>query len=313
MADDVYALMPPAWLKQQFLAGIDLTDAQGVPYPDAMYERAIRQALSYAEQRLAIDIIQRTRLEERHSQYFEDRNAYYPIKLNHGPLLTVEGLKMYFGNIKVLDIPYNWILVGSWRFADLKVVPVTGSLQLSQVLVWPIAWNKQLNPAAWRVSYTSGFYFRSGTATVTSPDTTFAVELPATLEDSDYNVWYQLVDPAEEDADIEVSTEVLAPGGFTARLSATPSVPLTVRWYASSIPEDLFQYIGLQAAISLLPMFGSNVIGSGLGSRSISQDGLSQSFGSVGYDKQLAAFKEQARWLESSLRATYTAPNISVR
>lgn len=313
MADNVYALMPPAWLREQFLAGIDLTDQNGQPYPDSFYERAIRQALAYAEQRLGIDIIIRQRNGERHSQYYEDRNAFYPIKLNHGPLLAVEEVKVYFGNQQIMLIPLSWVLVSSYRFADIKLVPVSGAPQISNVILWPGMWNRSLNPAAWRVTYTSGFYFRTGTATVTSPDDSFTVTLPATLEDSDYNVWYQLVDPDEADADIAVTTEETLPGEFTARLSDVPSEPLTVRWYASTIPEDLLQYIGLQAAIGILPMLGSNIIGSGLGSRSISQDGLSQSFSSVGYKEQLAAFQKQAGILEASLRATYTPSNLSVR
>lgn len=313
MADNVYALMPPAWLKSQFLAGIDLIDQYGQPFSDSFYEQKIRQALAYAERRLCVDILIRVRRDERHSQYYQDKAAFYPIKLNHGPLLSVEELKMNFGNTQVMVVPLQWVLVSSFRYADIKVVPVSGAPQLANILIWPIPWNRDLNPAAWRVSYTSGFYFRSGTVTVTAPDDTFAVELPATLDDSDYNVWYQLVNPDEADAEIEVTTEVTAPGGFEARLSAAPSEPLTIRWYASTIPEDLLQYIGLQAAISILPMLGSNIIGSGLGSRSISQDGLSQSFSSVGYKEQLASFQRQAGLLEASLRALYTPSNVSVR
>jgi len=313
VADNVYALMPAAWLKEQFLAWIDLTNQYGQPQPDSFYERAIRQAVAYAEHRLCVDIIIRTRIGERHSQYYEDKNAFYPIKLNHGPLISVEEMKMFFGNQQVMTIPNQWILVSSYTYADIKIVPVSGAPQLSNVLVWPIPWNRQLNPAAWRVSYTSGFYFRAGTATVTSPDDSFAVELPATLESSDYNVWYTLVDPSEADANITVMTEETLPGGFVARLSDVPTEPLTVRWYASTIPEDLLQYIGLVAALSILPQAGSNVIGSGLGSRSISQDGLSQSFTSVGYKEEIAAYQKQLLMLESSLRARYTPSNVSVR
>lgn len=313
MADNVYALMSPAWLKEQFLQDIILTDQYGQPFPDSFYERAIRQALAYAESRIGIDILIRTRRDERHSQYNQDKAAFYPIKLNKGPLLAVEAISMYFGNTKVLDIPESWILVASWRFANVKIVPVSGSAQISSILIWPMPWNRDLNPAAWRVSYTSGFYFQSGTATVTAPDETFDVVLPATLESSDYNVWYQLVDPAPEDADISVTTEVIAPGGFTARLSTAPSVPLTIKWYASSLPEDLMQYIGLQAAIGILPQLGAGILGSGLQSRSISQDGLSQSFSSGGFKDLLAAYQRQAALLEASLRANYTPPNLSVR
>lgn len=315
MADNVFALMPPAWLRQNFLAGIDLTDQSGNPYPDSMYENAIRQALAYAEKRLNISIQIRTYIKQRYSQFYEDRNAFYAMRLNHAPLLSVEAVQNNFGNLKVLELPLQWVLITSFRFADIKIVPVLGNAQITQVLAWPAPWNRAFNPAGWRVSYTAGFYFRTGTFVLTSPDTEATVTLPATLEDSDYTVYYSLVNPAEADENIEIWTKEQAPGEFTAEASATPSVPLTVRWYATAIPEDLLQYIGLQAAISILPMLGSNLIGSGLGSRSISQDGLSQSFSTFpgGYKAQLDQFKAQADMLESTLRATYTPANISVR
>lgn len=313
MADNIFALMPAAWLRDQFLATLDLTNAQGEPYPDSFYDNAIRSAVSFLEQRLAIDIKHRRYVDEKQSQFLEDRHGFFPVRLNRRPLREVLEFRIDYGNLRIINVPLQWILVTSYRFGTLRMVPTSNSAQYSQIVGWPVSWNRQVNPSGFRITYTTGFMFETGEFTITAPDDRETVVFAAPLSNSDYTVHYALVEPAEADENIVVDTVEQGIDNFTAELSAAPSVPLTVRWYATNIPDTLFRAVGLYAALTIIPQLSSNVIGSGLSSLSVSQDGISQSWGAGGYKTLMDAYQAQLAELMTVLSGQYSLAIASVR
>lgn len=150
-------------LKKIFLFGIDLTDDNGEPFPEEMFEFYIRSAQEWLESQLGgICLCPTTIVNEVHDYYMNDYMAYSFLKLYRYPLLSVEGLAIQFPlSTNVVNFDPSWIRAESVA-SQVQLVPTQGtfsSILLSQAGSFlPLLYAGQDNvPGLFRVSYTAGF------------------------------------------------------------------------------------------------------------------------------------------------------------
>lgn len=150
-------------LISDYLYGLDLTDDNGVPYPDSMFETAIRYATAQVEAECDIVVMPTDYLgddAERHD-YGVDYAQYAFLKLDHRPLIEVVSVKaVYPGNAyPIIDFPKPWIQVHDKELGGVNLVPAAGSLAYFVGQQIPIVHfsGAQLFPDLFRVEYRAGF------------------------------------------------------------------------------------------------------------------------------------------------------------
>lgn len=149
-------------LKEIYLFGLDLTNDQGIPYPDSIYEHYIIAAVGQLEVKLDIPIIEKVITEEEYDYYREDVSHFMYVFLNEYPVISLEEMKIVFpSNNEILDVPLEDIHLRK-DSGQVQVVPsVTsnysyafnnfpiGTLPYSRMGIRHI-------PAYYRMSYTAG-------------------------------------------------------------------------------------------------------------------------------------------------------------
>lgn len=107
-------------LKERYLFGIDLTDDEGTPYPDSLYEHYIESAVSKIEHKLDMPLVPKV-FDEKHDYYKEDYHQYIWMELDKYPVLDIEKVQLILpGNQAVQTFPSDWF----------QLMPETGQLQL---------------------------------------------------------------------------------------------------------------------------------------------------------------------------------------
>ncbi len=149
----------PRYLREVLLYGLDLTDDNGNPLPDAIYWHGILAAYHWMEQLLGIDIIQRSRTDRLDFQQQEYRNFVFT-PLWHYPVQSVQAVSgVYFG--ATVPFPLEWVQLKA-RMGLLNLVP-TGSSFSSFLIpagagIIPVLVNGvAVIPNFWEVKYTTGF------------------------------------------------------------------------------------------------------------------------------------------------------------
>ena len=146
-------------LKQNFLFGVDLTDDNGNPYPDALFAFYIESAVQLTKDWLDIKLLPEVILDERHDFYKEDYNKYVWTKLDHVPVISVQKVRLVLPtNAEVIDYNPNSFHVDK-NAGHLEVVPGSGQITLGQTGAFlPLVFGGQdYLPQAIRVDYTVGF------------------------------------------------------------------------------------------------------------------------------------------------------------
>ena len=149
-------------LKTNYLFGLDLTDDDGTPYPNSMYEYFIMSAVSWLEKRLDLPIRVKNITEERHDYYREDYKQYIWMKLLESPVISVEAVRLVLpGEQVVQNFDSEWFQLEK-HSGQLQLVPGTGSagsvlLGAAGAYISMIYRNNRFIPGAFRVDYTAGF------------------------------------------------------------------------------------------------------------------------------------------------------------
>lgn len=86
----------------------DLSDAQGNPYPDSIYEQILQQCVSQVEKEFDIVILPR-KVIDRADYHLNNFNNYTYVQLNSRPILHVEDVKLYYNQNTLYDYDMNWI------------------------------------------------------------------------------------------------------------------------------------------------------------------------------------------------------------
>lgn len=150
-------------LIRDYLYGLDLTDDNGVPYPEGMFTTAIRQATAAAERVLDISISPVDILAphpERHDYHLPDYLQFATFKLDRRPTREVVSVKaIYPGNeLPIIDFPTDWIQLTIPEASRIELVPAIGSLAnyIGQRIPLIHGRGAQLFPGLFHIEYRAG-------------------------------------------------------------------------------------------------------------------------------------------------------------
>lgn len=149
-------------LKTYYLFGLDLTNDQGVEYPDSLFAFWIKNAVSWLEHKLDIPIIPTVISEERHDFYKDDYDKHIYLQLLRYPVISIESVKLVLpGEQVVHTFSKDWIHPQR-DSGQLQLIPGTGTagtILLGATGAWMPAFYRanKFIPDAFRVAYTGGF------------------------------------------------------------------------------------------------------------------------------------------------------------
>lgn len=155
-------IITPDELKNLFLFGVDLTNDDGDPFPEEMYEFYIRSAQEWLEMQIGGLLLCEQEVEEVHDYYVSDYTSYSFVKLFRFPVQEVSFFGVQFPlATNVLQFDPTWYRAESVG-AQVNLVPTAGtfsSILLSQGGNFlPLLYTGlQYVPAIFRVTYKAGF------------------------------------------------------------------------------------------------------------------------------------------------------------
>lgn len=168
--DPANSVITPAELKEIYLFGLDLTDAQGKEFPPAMIEHYIRAAVRTTERNLDVPLrrkvvsdISPEAEKEAFGDYIQNEwYNYFYARLPEYPIISVESARIVFANnLAGFDFPPEWIrldrdsgqlwIVPDGQFSNLLRLGFgfTGWLPFARSAVGFV-------PGIYRISYTAG-------------------------------------------------------------------------------------------------------------------------------------------------------------
>lgn len=322
-AVDLFEILSPTWLKSTFLAGIDLTDDDGEPYPDILWENSLHAAVESLEEHLDIRLRPHIVENERHTSHRDHHTAWWPMRLRQRPIKSVECVSLNYGTRQIASIDTSWVDIQSRKAGDLNIVPTGGSLTIFSSWGGHLLAGHGLHgsdnnlPGLFGISYTAGFAVEGGEVEFAEGDTEAAVVFDQPFNDPNYKInagWTENEGEAGRPAFTKTSS------GFTVKLQKAPGAGgATLKWYATDIPSTMTQAIGYTAALLPLHTAGDLIAGAGIASKSVSMDGLSTSINTTssatnsGYGARVIAYKKELDALLKNLSKQWTRPNVSVR
>lgn len=155
-------ILTPEQLKQRYFFGVDITNDDGTPLPDEVFQHYIVSAIEWMEKQLDVPILPTRFTNEPHDYYRDDYERYSFLQLDNYPLIDVEELRLQFpsGN-NALVWPKSWLRLDKAK-GHLRVVPTSGAL--SSILIGqggsylPAVYNNISHlPNLYEVDYIAGF------------------------------------------------------------------------------------------------------------------------------------------------------------
>ena len=149
-------------LKDNFLFGLDLTDAQGNPIPDKFFERYIKAAVAGVESMLDITLAPLVVTNETHDYIQREVNQFYFLSLNHRPVQSVQSYRLQVPGGSPLTFPANWYELQKMT-GVVEVVPRSSIALTPQVGFAPYysqlfyAATRNRIPGGLQVDYVAGF------------------------------------------------------------------------------------------------------------------------------------------------------------
>ncbi len=314
-----------SWLKQVYLLGVDLTLDSGAPYPDIIYTNSIESAISYIEGALNLHIEPYAVEGERFDRVPPVVDGWTLLELRHVPLRQISSLGIKIGQQPQATFPTSWTLIRSRVFGQLQLVPTPdGSTFYTtfQGILPYLATTKF--PGYFTANYSAGFEM--------------VKDEVEDVEDGDYTLNFGVTFGTDfktnfvfriYDADgVEVEPSVAYPKAPRVKVlgkSATGAeirveniaiqdpdrAPFRLEWIAHQVPADVLDAIGNMASRNALNIAGDLIAGAGIASKSVSQDGLSQSINTTasatnsGYGARIIQFEKYLDVLMPSLVAKY--------
>ena len=130
------------WLQKVFLFGVDLTDDDGNPYPDELWDQALAAAREWLATQLDITIPRVVvgggdpgdPQAERHDFSTVQFGEWWFMNVDRRPVHEIVEVKFKFGNQDVLTVPTSWFQQPDPLTGQLQLVPDPGEL-----ITWPLA------------------------------------------------------------------------------------------------------------------------------------------------------------------------------
>lgn len=151
-------------MKDLYLFGVNLTDDNGQPYPDAIFEHNIKAAIEWTEKELDIFLTARDVVDEVHDHYAIDYARWGYFRLDHYPIIEKPSriAFKYPSMDNEVVINQDWIILeDGGRTGVIQIVPGQGNL--ADVLLIPGAlmpmWSGATGrvPGIWHFDYRAGF------------------------------------------------------------------------------------------------------------------------------------------------------------
>ena len=145
-------------VKNIYLFGIDLSDANGNPLPEELFIHYLNAATDYVQNLLDI-IISDTDFTERHDYIRNDYRNWGFIQLQHNPVKEVKRVTLMYGNERTVEIPLDWVQLNKLT-GQITLFPSAGSansLIIGQTgLLFGFQSQWDWAPMLWEVEYTAG-------------------------------------------------------------------------------------------------------------------------------------------------------------
>lgn len=146
-------------VKNQYLFGIDLSDAQGNPLPEELFVHYMNAAIDYLSNLLDITIGETEFMAERHDYIRSDYQNWGFIQLQHNPVKEIKGLRLTYGNRPSVEIPLDWVQLDKLT-GQITLFPSAGSAnsliigQTGMLFGFQSQWDYA--PQLWEIDYVAG-------------------------------------------------------------------------------------------------------------------------------------------------------------
>ncbi len=326
-----------AYLKAQYLQGIDLTIDNGQPYPDSLFEAAIDAAIETIEAELNVVLSGLVKFEnERHDRVDWDPETFHLKQLHNRPVREVTRLQLQAGSFPATDVPKEWAVVTNDVAGQVQILPGPQSFTSVSMAI------PYLSPMG-GLGYTPGWYVYDykagfdGVANIVrvadlgvdqSPPlvgkqkirpsvapaagqqftVTIAGTSKAGLAASEVLTWLAGDASTKTGAidfdTVDTLTCVATAGTPEFYVEAIPTYPL---------PATALKAVSLTAALLALDTAGDLIAGAGIASVSTGIDGLSTSIGTTssatnaGYGARIISYQKQLSDLLDGLRRKWRA------
>ena len=153
----------PAWLKERYLFGINLTDDAGNDYPESLYLQSIDSAISTVESELDIVLDDLTEYTDRLDVQDWAGDTFWLLQTKRRPLREIVKVEVQFGQYGPTTIPLDWANIASVRGGQLQIIP--GPSGMSSVIFTggtPFVgligfYGRPYTPLWWKITYKAGF------------------------------------------------------------------------------------------------------------------------------------------------------------
>ena len=324
----IYAELTPQWLKSRFLYGVDLTDDNGDPFPDALYVRSLTNAVEWMQSQLGIVIDTITGVEEFHDGEWKDGEAWWPFRLDRRPLQRVTEFAITYGQNEPAVLPVAWVKPVNLTHGQFHLVPTQDNLNNSFIIaglpyiMGSLFQPRQYVPGYFRVTYDAGFCFQNGDVTALDGETFVDVVFSDSFAfpTTQYGVEVSFNGRQEDqNGAVGLSVSNKTKTGFRINLRTAPAGGVaSIHWFASDMPGNMVQAIGLKAALTPLDVAGDLIVGAGIASKSISMDGLSMNINTTssatnaGYGARVGQYERELKAIMGSLRKRWQIMNVSM-
>lgn len=158
---NITSLVTAQWLKDRYLVGVDLTDDNNNPFPDAVFTGQIAAAISELETMLDVVIDPVTVTNEKHDYtagVFDAPN-YAPLMLHKRPVRAISGVTCQWGQNAAFTLPESWLnMSGSTPDFSGQLTIIPTSSTVSTLSSYGLPWGYRDVATLWyRVTYTAGY------------------------------------------------------------------------------------------------------------------------------------------------------------
>jgi hypothetical protein len=120
-------------LKDAYLTGVKLVDQTGTPFPAAVFDTAVTNAVSWFELKTKIHLTPFTIDDEAHDYHVDEYNNFAYFYIYEYPVLSIDSINaIYPTGQTILLFPSTWVKAYP-RAGQIHLVPTAGTL--SQVLI----------------------------------------------------------------------------------------------------------------------------------------------------------------------------------
>jgi hypothetical protein len=334
----VFDTLTPAWLRSTHIFGIDQTEDDGAPFPDAMYETAIRSSLRMLERDIGVRIENPRRYRERIDSLDWDGSTWHLKQTMKRPLRRVHKLSVRLGHFEPVELPISWVHIASQEAGQIQLLPSSESFSQAIGGYTLAYWLNQGGyvPGWFQIDFDAGFYWgetlaEQPTAVLSRTDTTgmmgrISVTLNQASGDADTKATvrgYSRFGETEEVIDIGATAvsgdAILEWAHVTSITIASPGTATS--WTASAAAdeiEDIKVAVALQAAMLPLDTAGDLIAGAGVAQKSTSMDGLSMSVSTTasatnhGLGAKMKNYKDRYKEIVTAIKRQYRTVEVCI-